>query len=50
MGFRPDKTRAANFLNGSKNITGKTCVKRVQNNDAFVNVVHKHTYEECFIS
>ena len=26
-GFRPDKTRA-----------GKACVKRVHNNDAFVNV------------
>ena len=37
-GFRPDKTRAASFLNGFKNIPGKTCVKRVHNNDAFVNV------------
>ena len=26
------------FLNGVKNITGKACVKRVHNNDAFVNV------------
>ena len=37
-GFRPDKTRAARFLNGFKNIPGKACVKRVHNNDAFVNV------------
>ena len=35
--FRPDKTRAASFLNGFKNIPGKACVKRVHNNDAFVN-------------
>ena len=26
------------FLNGPKNIPGKACVKRVHNNDAFVNV------------
>ena len=32
------KTRAARFLNGFKNIPGKACVKRVHNNDAFVNV------------
>ena len=37
-GFRPDKTRAASFLNGFKNIRGKACTKRVHNNDAFVNV------------
>ena len=37
-GVRPDKTRAASFLNGFKNIPGKACVKRVHNNDAFVNV------------
>ena len=30
--------RAASFLNGFKNIPGKACVKRVHNNDAFVNV------------
>ena len=36
--FRPDKTRTLRFLNGSKNIPGKACVKRVHNNDAFVNV------------
>ena len=36
--FRPDKARAARFLNGFKNIPGKACVKRVHNNDAFVNV------------
>ena len=33
-----DKTRAASFLNGFKNISGKACVERVHNNDAFVNV------------
>ena len=33
-----DKTRAASFLNGFKNIPGKACVKRVHNNDAFVGV------------
>ena len=42
-GFRPDKTRAASFLNGFKNIPGKACVKRVHNNDAFVNVGNQHT-------
>ena len=26
------------FLNGFKNIPGKACVKRVHNNDVFVNV------------
>ena len=26
------------FLNGLQNIPGKACVKRVHNNDAFVNV------------
>ena len=36
--FRPDKTRTASFLNSFKNIPGKACVKRVHNNDAFVNV------------
>ena len=30
--FRPDKTCAASFLNGFKNIPGKACVKRVHNN------------------
>ena len=42
-GFRPDKTRAATFLNGFKNIPGKACVNRAHNNDAFVNVGNKHT-------
>ena len=28
------------FFNGFKNIPGKACVKRVHNNDAFVNVVN----------
>ena len=37
-GFRPDKTRAASFLNGFKNIPRKAYVKIVHNNDAFVNV------------
>ena len=36
--FRPDKRRAARFLNGFKNIPGKACVNRVHNNYAFVNV------------
>ena len=36
--FTPNKTRAASFLNGFKNIAGKACVKKVHNNDAFVNV------------
>ena len=35
IGFKTDKTRAANFLNGFKNIPGKVCVKRVQNKDVF---------------
>ena len=26
------------FLNGFRNIPGRACVKRVDNNDAFVNV------------
>ena len=34
--FRSDKTCAASFLNGFRNIPGKVCVKRVHNNDAFV--------------
>ena len=29
---------ARSFLNSFKNIPGKACVKRVHNNDAFVNV------------
>ena len=37
-GLGPDKTRAASFLNGFKNIPGKACVKRVHNNYAYVNV------------
>ena len=37
-GFRPDKIQAASFLNGFKNIPGKACVERVNNDDAFVNV------------
>ena len=32
------KPGVASFLNGFKNIPGKACVKRVHNNDAFVNV------------
>ena len=42
-GFRPDKTRAAGFLNDFKNIPGKACVKRVNNNYTFVSVGNKHT-------
>ena len=37
-GFKPNQSRTASFLNSFKNIPGKACVKRVQNNDAFVNV------------
>ena len=36
--LRPDKTLAASFLNGFKNIPGKASVNRVHNSDAFVNV------------
>ena len=43
MVLNPDKTRAASLLNGFKNIPGKACVKRVHNNDAFVNVGNEHT-------
>ena len=39
-GFKPDKTRAASFLNGFKYIPGKVCVNRVHNNYAFVNVAN----------
>ena len=39
-GFRPNETRAASFLNNFKNIPGKACVKRVLDNDAFVNLVN----------
>ena len=38
ISFRPDKTRAASFFNGFKNIPKKACVKRVYKNYAFVNV------------
>ena len=31
-GFRPDKTRAARFLFGFKNIPGEACVNKVHNN------------------
>ena len=37
-GFRSDKTLAASFLSGFRNIPGKACVNRVHNNYAFVNV------------
>ena len=36
--FRPNKTCAASFLNGFKNIPGEACVKRFHNNDVFMNV------------
>ena len=45
-GFRPNKTHAASFLKGFKNIPGKVCVKRVHNNDAFVNVGNWNNYEK----
>ena len=38
MVLDPILTHAAIFVNGFKNIPGKVCVKRVHNNDAFVNV------------
>ena len=38
MVFRPDKTRAASFVNAFKNISGKACVNTVHNTYAFVNV------------
>ena len=43
MVLDPIKKRAVNFPKGFKNIPGKACVKRVHNNDAFVNVGNKHT-------
>ena len=42
-GFRPDKTRAASFLNGFKNVPEKACVNRFHNNYAFVNVGNLHS-------
>ena len=45
-GFRPDKTHTARFFNGFKNIPGKACVKRVHNNDAFVNVGNYIAYKK----
>ena len=42
-GFRPDKTRAASFLNGFKNIPGKACVNGIHNNYAFANVGNERT-------
>ena len=38
MVLNPNKTRATSYFNVFKNIPGKTCVKGVHNNDAFVNV------------
>ena len=38
MVLDPIKNVLRVFLNGFKNIAGKACVKRVHNNDAFVNV------------
>ena len=49
-GFRPDNTRAASFLNCFKNIPGKACVKRVHNNDAFLNVGTPHSTKEEVLS
>ena len=36
--FTPNKTHAVSFSNGFKNIPGKAFVKRVHNNNAFVDV------------
>ena len=38
MALDPVKHVLRVFLNGFKNTSGKVCVKRVHNNDAFVNV------------
>ena len=38
MVLNPIKHVLRVFLNGFKDISGKACVKRVHNNDAFVNV------------
>ena len=38
IGFRPEKTLAAMFLNGFENIPGKACDNRAHNNYAFANV------------
>ena len=38
MVLDPMKNVLQVFLNGVKNIPGKACVKRVYNNDAFVNI------------
>ena len=48
LGFRrmvldPIKHVLRVFLNVFKNISGKVCVNRVHNNDAFVNVGNQHT-------
>ena len=39
-GFRPDKTRAARFLNSFKNIPGKACVNR--NIELEISIGEKH--------
>ena len=44
--FRPDKTRATSFWNGFKNIPGKACVKRVDNNDKVLCLRWKLAYEK----
>ena len=41
--FHTDKTRAASFVNGFKNIPEKECVDRFHNSHAFVNVGNLHT-------
>ena len=38
-GFRPNKIRAASFLNCLKNIPGKACVNRVHSNRPFYSCV-----------
>ena len=42
--FKPDKTRAASFLNGFKNIPGKARVNRVHNNYALLAYEKNTTY------
>ena len=43
MVLDPIKQVVRVFLNGLKNIPGKACVKRVHNNDAFVNIGNWNT-------
>ena len=36
IGFRSDKTHAASLLSDFKDISGKACLKGVDNNDALI--------------